>query len=393
MIRMRIFKRVFFLLFINLSIMIVLLVLIDPFIKIKNNRNSLKRSVLLKEFLPSESYMVEPPDSYLIGTDGLIKKEYKVRTDQNGFLIGGNQSNIDTSDVDFIFFGGSTTACLFVDEDARFPFLVQESLIKRTTGKKIHVLNAGVSGNNTLHSLINFIAKGIQLKPTTVVLMHNVNDLVLLSKTGSYWNAPETKSIIQTIAATSDPTLSERFARFFREVKNLLFPNFYEQIRILGIDMLSIFKNNNEPSLELEDEFKNFRRLKMPDFEENQVLYKQMLLSFINVAKANNIRIVLMTQFNRLKPEDKFVRNEYNRYKNNIDYDTFCTYYSKFNQIIRELSESEDVPLIDLDISVPKSNKYIFDAVHLNTNGSRFVADVISEQLTLIYPENIKKSN
>jgi hypothetical protein len=118
-----------------------------------------------------------------------------------------------------------------------------------------------------------------------------------------------------------------------------------------------------------------------------------MLLSFINVAKANSVKIVLMTQFNRVKSEDNFVRNEYNRYENNIDYDTFCTYYSRFNQIIREFSESEDVPLIDLDISVPKSNKYIFDAVHINTNGSKFVADVISEQFTLMYPNYIKKSN
>jgi hypothetical protein len=86
-----------------------------------------------------------------------------------------------------------------VEEDSRFPFLVQKSLIHKKTGKNIHVLNAGVSGNNSLHSLINFIAKGINVKPTTVILMHNINNLVLLSKNGSYWNALQTKAIVQTI--------------------------------------------------------------------------------------------------------------------------------------------------------------------------------------------------
>jgi lysophospholipase L1-like esterase len=388
---MRIFKRVFFLVSVNLSILLVLLILADPFIEIKNRRNPVKRSVLLKEFTPFESYNVEPSDSYLLGTDGLKKKEYKVRTDNDGYLIGSNQSDIDTSKVDIIFFGGSTTACLFVEEDSRFPFLVQEKLVKQTTSQKIKVLNAGVSGNNTLHSLINFIAKGIKLKPTTVILMHNVNDLVLLSKTGSYWNAPETKSIVQIIQTSSNPTVKEKIIHFFKEIKDLLIPNFYEKTRIMFIDFLSKFKSHNELSLELEDEFENFRNLKKPDFSENQILYKQMLLSFINVAKANNINVVLMTQFNRFKPEDNFVRKDYNRYYNNLDYDTFCTYYSKFNQIIRELSKTEKVPLIDLDAKIPKSNKFLFDAVHLNTEGSQLVGDVISDQLAIIYPEYIKK--
>ena len=54
----------------------------------------------------------------------------------------------------FIFFGGSTTECIFVEESKRFPYLLTR-ILQRSDGTLINSLNAGVSGNHSMHSLLS----------------------------------------------------------------------------------------------------------------------------------------------------------------------------------------------------------------------------------------------
>ena len=82
------------------------------------------------------------------------------------------------------------------------------------------MINGGVSGNHTLHSTLNLIAKVIPLKPDYVVLMHNTNDLGVLRQTGSYWDAPQNRSLVQVQNTRS-------FYIIVREIKDLLMPNIY----------------------------------------------------------------------------------------------------------------------------------------------------------------------
>ena len=67
----------------------------------------------------------------------------------------------------------------FFPEMNRFPSVVERSLRSKLT-QTINVFNGGVSGNNSMHSTLNFIAKAVPLSPDFVVLMHNMNDLGIL---------------------------------------------------------------------------------------------------------------------------------------------------------------------------------------------------------------------
>lgn len=380
---MKAFLRILYLIAINLLVTVLAVIIVDPFLpEPVEDSQGLKRNVLLKELGAFANYTIIPSNVYMAGTDGLVKKKYSVKTDQNGFVIGYKNYSVDSSQVDIIFFGGSTTACLFVDEDKRFPLLVQGSLVKKHNGLHPNILNGGVSGNNTLHSLVNLIAKGLPLRPKVIVVMEAVNDLSLLSKTGSYWTAPSTKAIVQN-EKRETLNLSGRIAAFGKSTKNLLFPNLYNRMFIAVSKMR---QGKNEIVSANEDEFADYRNNPVPEFSVMKTDYKQMLLTLIRVAKTNNIKVVLMTQFNRLVPEDTFIKAEYNRHIHNIDYGVFCSYYTAFNQITREVATSEKLPLIELDQVVPKTKAYIYDAVHLNNVGSEFVASVVSEKLSKIFP-------
>jgi lysophospholipase L1-like esterase len=59
--------------------------------------------------------------------------------------------------------------------------------------------------------------------------------------------------------------------------------------------------------------------------------------------------------------------------------------YEKANEIVRAVAKQEKVFLIDLEAEIPSTNEYIYDEVHLNTNGSKLVAEKITAALKTRY--------
>ena len=66
-----------------------------------------------------------------------------------------------------------------------------------------------------------------------------------------------------------------------------------------------------------------------------------------------------MTQFNRIKHEDVFIKMIYEKNPQPISYDYFVHLYQKTNEIVRTVAKEEGVLLIDLDVQIPSTNEYI----------------------------------
>ena len=134
-----------------------------------------------------------------------------------------------------------------------------------------------------MHSLLNLIGKGLELKPDFVVLMNNINDLVLLRKTGSYWSGPRTKSLIQ---------FNQQSSSFFiiKEIKDFLIPNLYAYIR-----QGSFGQNVNAA---INDEWADYRGQYI-DFNNFKNDYRSSTI-FIEISRAWDVEPILMTQFNRI---------------------------------------------------------------------------------------------
>src|SRR5437867_8610086 len=79
------------------------------------------------------------------------------------------------TDATVAFLGGSTTECVAVQEDLRFPALV--SVLLAQQGLKVNTLNAGRSGNALHDALNNLLNHVINDHPDFVVLMHVSNDI------------------------------------------------------------------------------------------------------------------------------------------------------------------------------------------------------------------------
>jgi len=223
-------------------------------------------------------------------------------------------------------------------------------LLSVRLGREVYTLNAGVSGNNSLHSQLVLISKGLKYEPRFVVLMHNVNDWSLLSKSGSYFDAPNTRGIV-----VSPKSLNYQIAK---AIKDFLMPNSFN-------DFLTLIKNysNTEPS----DEFFGYSRFAI---ELNQIkqTYKKSITSFIEVSRAWGIEPILLTQMSRMKGKNR-------------------EYQDNFNEIVRSLGAKHNVLVIDLDKELSNKEDYIYDEVHLNTEGSKKAAGIITKSILKTYPE------
>jgi len=330
------------------------------------------RSIVLRELNPNQYASIRPNNNYMKDVENLLQINYEINVDEKGFIETGNLQESDP-DIKILFLGGSTTETLFVPEKNRFPSIVERTL-REKLNKSINVYNGGVSGNNSMHSMFAFLAKGIPLQPNYVVLMHNINDFALLSKTESYWVAPRSRALliesVDTNFSTIEDSSRNSFFNILKNTKNYLVPNLYTYLRPRLLADVLIHQ----------DEFAGYTK-NFSDLDTNLVkqYFKSSLASFIKLSRAWNIEPILMTQANRINHELEYFQQWFLRHqRGEMTPKEFSDLYKSLNEITREVALSEEVVLIDLDSLIPQSNKYIYDTVHLNESGSMLVAEITS---------------
>ena len=210
-----------------------------------------RRYINLREILPGVDTVDVPPDKAVRESDGLVQKPYRVRTDARGFMLPYNR--YEKPDLTLVFLGGSTVACIYVEEENRFPYLVG-NLLAQKTGKKITSINSGVGGNNSLHSLDILLNKIIPVRPDVVVMMHNINDLVALIYDQTYWSKNPTRAAIVNFSFYKNLTGLKALSTLARD---LYIPNLHAATRILSKKIFG--KKVQDP----DDEFAHIRGKKL----------------------------------------------------------------------------------------------------------------------------------
>jgi len=318
----------------------------------------IKRSINLKETNPNYFANLVPTEEYLKNTDSLVRQEYTVRTDENGFIKNGNteinQKNKKSKKIYFL--GGSTTETLFVPERERFPSILERKLNKFDAQNIYQIYNGGVSANHAMHSVFTLLSKVIDKQPDYVVLMHNNNDLGLLRLTGSYWSAPTERAIVQ-IDYNNFWYLAKR------QIKDMVIPNSYPLIKkLLG-------------GKKHKDDFEKYRNKKIYDINEIKPQYISAIKTFIYICRSWNIEPILMTQFNRYNLDDGLFEKTFN----GPGVKKYLENYHHINELIKKIAIEHNVDVIDLAALVPSTKQYMYDRIHLNETGSKLVAELLKD--------------
>ena len=334
----------------------------------------IKRFVKLRESRPLYSDVLIPPQNTMDISDGLVRKGYPFRIDDNGFIM---PSKIHANpQLTLAFLGGSTTECAYVDEENRFPYLVGR-LVEKKTGLRTDSYNAGKAGNTSLHSLDVLLNKVIPLKPDVAIMMHNVNDLAVLIFEKTFWTKNPYRSPLVEIKP-SFKTAMKSIEESFHIMRDLYIPHLSRQLKSFYHYIVG-----NPSGI---DEFKQARGRKI-QVDKNILVseFSMNLQTFINISRARKITPALMTMANRLKdhPDPFILSLERTTVETGtgLNYKDFKELVDLFNQTIREVAAANSVFVIDLDRKVPKEKELMYDFVHLNDAGSKYVSDIIAAEL------------
>ena len=355
---------------VTLSFILVIVFAAEKCLEFNNRRHGIlleaeaeRRYVRLKEFRPGARLLLSFPRNHLPYTDNVFTRQYRVDIDSNGFIAPSR--NYDAPDKVIVFLGGSTTECMFVDQDQRFPYLTGR-ILEQETGAKINSYNGGMSGSNSLNAMDILLNKVIPLKPDVVVFMENINDLSTLLYEGTYWNKNTARSPLETL---------KKRQLVGKLLKEIFIPNLNYAYRNLKKTL----------SGKEEDEFAGARGKKLVidqakmgrDFAAN-------LQTLVCTCKAWGIVPVLMTQANRITDHPVPVVAAYiarDGRGTGLSYQRFKALYDAFNDTIREVGRKNQVIVIDLAREVPPDKKYLYDLVHFNDAGSQLAAQIITARL------------
>ncbi len=348
------------------------------------HRSGIKRFIRLREYEPLYSAYISPSEDEIKKSDSLIAQKYLFRTDRDGFIVPSKIH--ENPDLTLIFFGGSTTACHYVEEDQRFPYLVGR-LIEERRKLKVNSYNSGVGGNNSLHSINILLNKVMSLKPDIVIMMHNINDMTILLYEKTYWDTNPSRS----------PLIEIRPYTFSsKEIINLVIPNLYDELKNMEKRIRRTFYPKTKIKSQV-DEFAHVRGKRIAiDTPYLLKEFKMNLQLFINVCEARTITPVLMTQANRLKnnPDPKILEQIKGlETQQGISYQEYKRIYDLFNQAIKEVGILNNILVIDLAAEIPQEKEYMYDVVHFTNNGSISAANIIQERLQPMVNSLRRRSN
>lgn len=270
-------------------------------------------------------------------------------TDSNGYISHSRNISKPATGERILFLGGSTTECYEVDEDFRFPYLVGKILNDK--GMSAITYNGGVHGHTTQDSTTSLIFIHRKIRPTKIILMHNINDRSWLKSNGSYQIQNPPNSFISK---------KNSFYSFFMEHTNI------------GYGIVSFLIKRNVIDFRFPGDHRPFSKEDQPLFnsEKNEMLFttkvrplfRENLRIFISLCRELKAEPILMTQ-----PLGKIERSKE---------------HQEFNIDIIDTAKEMSCRLIDLDdsfIKEPSSSRFFLtDDIHLCNEGSIFTAKVVS---------------
>ncbi len=345
-------------------------------------------------------YCVWPPNLHKVsrpipgtmpGVDGTA------RFDVNSDGMRGDELTPDQQ-YRILAIGGSTTECLFLDQEKSWPYALQNKL-NGLHLSKVWVGNVGKSGLNTREHFMHAKYLLPQYQGIDVVLiLAGCNDLLrrLIEDKDydpyyldhyDYW---EQRLIRGAFSETP-----------YRKGKYRFHSGYYDELAIGSLvkQVMVIYSRRDMVQDETGNLFVNLRNLRkgatafvenLPDLTSGLEEYKRNLNAIIDIAQSRSIRIIFLTQPSLWK-ENMTKKEKDLLWCGWIESSKSKRYYSEtalmrgmqaYNNTLLEVCKARGVECIDLAGILPKSDTIFYDDVHFSDKGSLMTADVVFEYLS-----------
>ena len=315
-----------------------------------------------------------------------ITGESRVLINESG-IRGSSFSEADRHRI--LAIGGSTTACIYLDQTETWTYLLQENLNKELGESSVWVGNVGKSGHNTRHHALQ-IEKLLDRYPRidVVVLLVGVNDMRL----GMNWG-PEFILLDDEDSDYHRDLVKQAFyVRPAWGSSNPLY-ELTEVARILEKIRLTFFSSEAQDRTgRVYEEWRNNRRnaarirTDIPDLTIPLEDYRRNLNAIIDTAEKHNTRVVLMTQPSMYRADlpPGLIDLLWSGGVGNREYfsvEAMAYSLDRYNEVLLEVCEQRDFHCVDLASYLAKDDTNFYDDVHFNESGARTVANVIAQSM------------
>ena len=307
------------------------------------------------------------------------QKLYTLRYDENGFLAGGPTDA--APDAAVVMLGDSTSEDRYLDEDARTASQVAVKL-RASTGKRINVHNAAVSGANSMNSLVGLFVKILPMKPAVATMMHVSNDLKQLLYFGSYWQTFGEPVMLRP--RRERPVARSPLVELCRTP--------YSAARKVGRRLTSVFRSHDRSSEGATKAPKEVwweymtpdRGFAQRDPVRLTASFAPNLHLFVSMCRHAGIVPMLLTQPNRLTSQgpDAVLKTQMNPiFRLGMPYEEYKALFDAFNDTVRSVAVERGAALVDLAALVPQEPRFIWDSIHLTEAGAAVAAGPIASAL------------
>ncbi len=336
---------------------------------------------------PRMERVLEPDPELLPGVRGPTR----FRTNSRG--LRGDELGPDRTPR-ILAVGGSTTECLYLDQEEAWPFLLQARLDELVEGGRAWVGNAGKSGNNSRHHVVQLTHLLPRLPELDAVLvLVGVNDLAMrLARDASYrptWREDARERARLTHAAFAVvPTghrvgarLHERTALWSlaRTLKRRFLPGASSQDRT-GEVYATWRRHRREHSALVTD---------LPDLSTALAEYRANLEEIADLCAAHDVQVVFAAQPCLWRPDlpdaerallwfggiGEFQRRPGSRY---YTVTALAHGMQAYNDTLRSTCAARNLPLVDLVPALPADTTTFYDDCHFNENGAARVAAILA---------------
>ena len=337
---------------------------------------------------PNLEVVFEPFPNVMPGINGL----QRFTTDSSGIR---SISNYDDADYRILAIGGSTTECLYLDDNGTWSAILEKNLNKRST-IKYWVGNVGRSGLNTRHHIFEVKYLLPQFPEIdAVLLLVGINDLLTFLGTNRYY------SINQILG--SNKFLRETFSNHLVKMTHIAdiidYRNYHSFFLVNNASYILTNKKNFQDEAgysyirHRNERLNSNKKRQLPSLENGMREYSENLNYIVDICRENNVTIIIATQptlwsENMLKELNNLLwmgrTSDDSTFYEPSSLDNAMTQY---NNIVRNVSIARDLQLVDLDNYLPKDTTAFYDDCHFNEDGAVLVGEYFFSRVTAILTE------
>lgn len=252
--------------------------------------------------------------------------------------------------------GGSTTGNYLMENNIVHSYPLELERILKKHNKDVEVNNFGHGGYNSADLLVSFVLQNIETRPDYIIIYHAYNDI------RSYLTPGFSSDYFH-----SRKNLGEVYWKYYLSSKipnvKLSFINYIINKHLLSFnETYSLLDTVAKGKINLNQDYK----LGLKTYERN-------LQHIVDLCKSNKIKVILSSYCFHLY-KDISQDHLHNLYKKIV---------SEENKVIQKLSLKNNLPFVDADNLIKKTNDNFVDSVHFSPQGMRELAKYLSDEIKL----------